>query len=123
MSNMSKALRTVALIATLGVAASPSVLPAQAGQHQHGQPAAQQSDQARMKQMPMREMKMPSMKMEETAARRKANTERITKLMAQVETGQGDERIAAMAEVIGILVDERAAMLEHCAEMHGMMGR
>ena len=28
---------------------------------------------------------------------------------------------AAMAELLGILVEERAAMQQHCAEMHAMM--
>jgi hypothetical protein len=41
--------------------------------------------------------------------------------MAQVQTAQGDDRVAAMAEVIGILVEERASMQEHCAGMHEMM--
>jgi hypothetical protein len=73
-----------------------------------------------MGQMKMGEMKMQAT-MEEMAAKRKANTERITALMARIQTASGDEKVAAMADVIAILVDERAAMQEHCAAMCGTM--
>ena len=122
MNIMSTTLRTLALIAALSFVARPTIALAQTEQHQHGQTAVQ-NDQTKMKPMPMGQMKMPSMKMDELAARKKANTERIAKLMEQVKTAQGDARIAAMVEMIGILVEERAAMQEHCAEMHAMMGK
>ena len=57
------------------------------------------------------------------AAKKKANTERITSLMARVKAESGDARVAAMADVIGILLEERAAMGEHCASMRAMMAK
>jgi hypothetical protein len=119
MSNLS-ALRTLALLAAIGFASAPTVALAQTESSQHDHAAAQQQDQMKMKQM-KGQMKMPSM--EELAARKKVNTERIVALMAQVKKARGDERTAAMAELIGILVEERAAMQQHCAEMHAMMAK
>jgi hypothetical protein len=92
---------------------------AAAQDHQHDpQAQAQQTGQMKMGQM-----KMDAMKMDEMAARQKANTERINALMTQVKTASGDAKIAAMADVIGVLLEERAAMQEHCAAMHAMMNK
>ena len=60
---------------------------------------------------------------DEMAAKKKANTDRINALMARMNASRGDEKAAAMADVIAILVEERAAMQEHCAAMHGKMDK
>ena len=46
---------------------------------------------------------------------------RITSLMAQVKSASGDAKVTAMADVIAVLLEERAAMQEHCASMMSMM--
>jgi hypothetical protein len=94
------------------VPASPAL--AQAAQHDHEQ-------QAQKGGMKMDGMKMDPKMMEDMAAKKKANTERIAALMAQVHSSTGDRKVAAMADVIGVLVEERAAMQEHCAAMMAMM--
>jgi hypothetical protein len=94
------------------VPASPAL--AQAAQHDHEQ-------QAQKSGMKMGEMKMDPKMMEEMAARNRANTERMTALMAQVRSTRGDAKVAAMADVIGVLLEERTAMGEHCAAMMKMM--
>ena len=66
-------------------------------------------------------MKMDATMMDEMAAKKKANTDRITALMAQVKSATGDAKVAAMADVIAVLLEERAAMREHCATMMSMM--
>ena len=66
-------------------------------------------------------MKMGTGMMDEMAAKKKANTERIAALMAQVKSSTGDAKVAAMADVINVLLEERAAMGEHCATMMSMM--
>ena len=66
-------------------------------------------------------MKMGAGMMDEMAAKKKANTERIAALMAQVKSSTGDVKVAAMADVINVLLEERAAMGEHCATMMSMM--
>ena len=87
---------------------------AQAAQHDHEQ-------QAQKGGMKMGEMKMDPKMMEEMATKKKANTERITALMAQVKSTSGDAKVAAMADVIEVLLEERTAMQEHCAAMMTMM--
>ena len=94
--------------------ASPAL--AQAAQHDH-------EKQAQKGGMKMGEMKMDPKMMEEMAAKKKANTERITALMAMVKSATGEAKVAAMADVIGVLVEERAAMTEHCAAMMKMMNK
>ena len=89
---------------------------AQAGPHDHAQPAAQKGGM-KMDQMKMGGMKMDAAMMEEMAAKKKANTERITALMATVKSATGDAKVAAMADVMAIVLEERAAMHEHCAAM------
>ena len=66
-------------------------------------------------------MKMGAGMMDEMAAKKKANTERIAALMAQVKSSTGEAKVAAMADVINVLLEERAAMGEHCATMMSMM--
>jgi hypothetical protein len=108
----------IVLIATLVfMPASPAL--AQASQHDHQQ-LAQQAQKGGMK---MGEMKMDPTMMEEMAAKKKANTERLTVLMATVKSATGDAKVAAMADVIAVLVEERAAMTEHCAAMMKMMNK
>jgi hypothetical protein len=92
---------------------------AQAAQHDHEQQA--QKGGMKMDGKKTGEMKMDPKMMEEMAAKQKANTERITALMAQVRSASGDAKVAAMADVIAVLVEERAAMQEHCAAMMKMM--
>lgn len=94
---------------------------AQAPQHDHAQQA--QKGGMKMDQMKMGDMKMDAKTMEEMAAKKKANTARIADLMAKVRSATGDAKVAAMAEVMGVLVEERAAMQEHCAAMMQMMGK
>jgi hypothetical protein len=96
------------------VPASPAL--AQAAQHDHEQ-------QAQKGGMKMDGMKMDPKMMEEMAAKKKANTERITGLMAQVRSTSGDAKVAAMADVIGVLLEERTSMMEHCAAMMKMMNK
>ena len=71
----------------------------------------------------MGEMKMDPKMMEEMAAKKKANTERITALMAEVKSATGEAKVAAMADVIAVLLEERTAMQEHCAAMMKMMNK
>lgn len=97
--------RVLALLITILVLAPASSVLAQAAQHDHQQQAAQKGG-----------MKMDGMKMDH-----QANTERVATLMAQVKSSTGDAKVAAMADLIGVLVEERAAMQEHCAAMMAMM--
>jgi hypothetical protein len=83
---------------------------AQADQHDHAQAAAQKGG-----------MKMDAAMMQEMAAKRQANTERITALMTTVKGATGEAKVAAMADVIAVLLEERVAMHEHCAAMMKMM--
>jgi len=116
MTNQSHIIRTLMLVAAFSLMVAPRGAPAQTtGHEQHQQPAQAPH------QMKMGHMTMPAMNMDEMAAKKKANTERITTLMAQVKTATGDAKVAAMAEVISIMADERVAMQEHCAAMHGTM--
>ena len=114
MSSVSRVFHTLAVIAFVSSAASPAIARAQGESSQHDHPAVQQ-------QMKMKQMKGQMPSMDEMAARKKANTERIAALMTKIKDARGDDRTAAMAEVLGILVEERAAMQQHCAEMHAMM--
>ena len=116
MSDLSRIFSTVALIAFVSAVAPPAIARAQRGLSQHDHAAVHQ--QMNMKQM-KGEMRMPSM--DELAARKKANSEKIAALMAKLADARGEDRMAVMAEVLGILVEERAAMQQHCADMHAMM--
>ena len=113
MKRLSHAATSAMLVAMLVLIPTSSAL-AQAPQHDHEQ-------QAQKGGMKMGEMKMDATMMDEMAAKRKANNARIATLMAQVKTSTGDAKIAAMADVIAVLVEERAAMQEHCAPMMSMM--
>jgi uncharacterized protein involved in copper resistance len=111
----------------LFVPASPAL--AQATPHDHAQQAQKagtKTDQMKMGEMKMGEMKMGEMKMDgtmmdEMAKKKKANAERITALMATVKSATGEAKVAAMADVVAVLIEERAAMQEHCAGMMNMM--
>jgi len=118
MEKLSFARLFAVLIAMLLFFSAPPVL-AQAAQHDHEQQA--QKGGMKMDAMKMGEMKMNPKMMEEMAAKKKANTERLTALMATVKSASGDAKAAAMAEVIGILLEERSAMQEHCAAMMAMV--
>ena len=83
---------------------------AQADQHDHTQHAAEKSG-----------MKMDGKMMDEMAAKKKANTARIATLMGTVRSATGEAKVAAMADVVAVLLEERAAMQEHCATMMAMM--
>ena len=108
----------IVLVAILMFAPASSVL-AQAVQHDHEQQA--QKGGMKTDGMKMGEMKMDPKMMEEMAAKKKANTERITALMATIKSATGEAKVAAMADVIGVLLEERTAMQEHCAAMMKMM--
>ena len=108
----------VLLAATLILLPASSAF-AQAAQHDHQQQAQQGA--SKMDEMKMGGMKMGPAMMEEMAAKKRANTERINALIAAVKNASGDAKVAAMADVIAILVDERAAMQEHCAAMMSAM--
>jgi hypothetical protein len=117
MSDLSRVIRTLALIAFVGAGLAPAIARAQ------GEPSTHDHAAVAQPMMKMKAMKgqMPMSSMDELAARKKANTERIAALMARLNEAQGENRVAVMAEVLGILVEERAAMQQHCAEMHAMM--
>lgn len=120
MKKLSFASVFIVLVAMLVfVPVSPAL--AQAAQHDHEQQA--QKGGMKMDGMKMGEMKMDPKMMEEMATKKKANTERITALMAQVKSTSGDAKVAAMADVIGVLLEERTAMQEHCAAMMKMMNK
>ena len=119
MKTLSFARMLAVLIAMLLVVPASAAF-AQAAQHDHAQPAAQKGGM-KMDQMKMGEMKMDAAMMEEMAAKRKANTGRITALMMTVKSATGEARVAAMADVMAVLLEERAAMQEHCAAMMKMM--
>jgi hypothetical protein len=113
-SHVMKKLSVFIVLVTMLVFVPASPALAQAAQHDHEQ-------QAQKGGMKMDGMKMDPKMMEDMAAKKKANTERIAALMAQVHSSTGDRKVAAMADVIGVLVEERAAMQEHCAAMMAMM--
>ena len=115
MKNLSFAGMLAVLVSTL-LTVPASNASAQAAEHDHAQAAAQKGGM-QMDQMKMGDMKM----MEEMAAKKKANTERITALMATVKSATGEAKVAAMADVMGVLLEERATMQEHCAAMMNMM--
>lgn len=110
-----------ALFVAMLVLVPASAAFAQADQHDHTQQAAQKGITMDEKTK-MGEMKMDARMMEEMAAKKKANTARITALMTTVKTATGDVKVAAMADVVAVLLEERVAMQEHCAAMMKMMG-
>src|SRR5262245_41741512 len=105
MKNQFWTIRLLTLAAALSLAA-PGVVLAQAG-HEHNQAA--EATQKKMHGM-----------MAETAAKKAANTARLETLMAQINNSSGETRVAAMSQVIAILLEERAGMIERC---HTMMGK
>ncbi len=108
-----------ALFVAMLVLVPASAAFAQADQHDH----TQQADQKGIKMdQKIGEMKMDARMMEEMAAKKKSNTARISALMTIVKTATGDAKVAAMADVVAVLLEERVAMQEHCAAMMKMMG-
>jgi uncharacterized protein involved in copper resistance len=105
--------------AIIVLAAIGSVPAASQPQHEHGSPAAQKADQ--MKPGHMNMPQMDAAHMQQIAEKKKANTERLNTLAAQLKESTGEKKMAVMSEMIGILVGERAAMAEQCAAMHAMM--
>ena len=100
-------LGALAIGAALVVFAPVSAVLAAPAQHDHAQQA--QADQG------------SGMKMGEMMAQGKANTARLDALMSQVKSASGDAKITAMADVIAVLLEERAAMQEHHATACAMM--
>ena len=115
MKKLSLAGVSTVLVAMLVTMPASSAL-AQAAQHDHGQQA-----QAQKEGMKMGDMKMDATMMAEMAAKKKANTDRIESLMAQVKSASGDAKVAALADVVAVLLEERTAMSEHCASMMATM--
>jgi putative copper export protein len=107
-------MRTLSLVAVfallIGIAVFAPTGPALAAsqEHQHDQ----QADQDGMK---MSAMKMAGMQMGAMMEKKAADTERLNVLMAQVKNSTGEAKATAMAEVIALLLEERAAMQDHCA--------
>jgi hypothetical protein len=94
---------TSAFAVLLVLSLTPGVALAQA-EHQH-------ETEGKMEHM----KKMEEMKSEMAA--RKANTERLSALTTQLKDSRGDAKVNAMADIITLLVAERAAMQDHCAAM------
>ncbi|HEY0283941.1 MAG TPA: hypothetical protein VGC23_01015 [Vicinamibacterales bacterium] len=117
MNRVTCMLSSVFAVALFGLVLSPSVLSAQDAGHDH----AAQVQVAPQGGMKTGEMKMDGRMMEQMAAKKKANTERFTVLMAQVESATGAARVTALADVVAVLLEERTAMQEHCAAMMAMM--
>jgi hypothetical protein len=116
----------LSVIAALTVFVQATVtLANQAAQPDHQQPAPVEERGMKMDQMKMGPMKMDPSKMDgmkgDMMALRNANSERLNTLMADVKNSTGEAKIAAMAEIIGILLTERTAMQEHCAAACSMM--
>lgn len=111
----------LALCVGLAVIGSGPAIAGEPEQARHEPQAQMRQGNQTKGQMHMGQMKMQGPNMQEMVARQKANTERINALMTRVNTTSGDEKMAAMADVIAILVEERAAMQEHCAAMHEAM--
>ena len=116
MKTLSQITRTLLLAGAFGLLGAPgSAIEQATGDAQHNHEAqAQQGHQMKMGHMPMQGM-------DEMAAKKKANTERIAALMAQVKTATSDAKVAALAEVGAIMAEERVAMQKHCAAMHAAM--
>lgn len=106
------ALRTGTIALTVIAMAAPAF--AQAPTHQH---------EAQVQPRPDAGQKMPEMKkmMAEKMAAREAAADRLAALMTRMKEATGDAKVAAMADVIAALVEQRAAMEEHCAMMMKMM--
>ena len=117
MNRVTCILSSIFVVALFGLMLSPQTVAAQDPGHDHSAqaPAAQQGG------MRMGEMKMDGKMMEQMAAKKKANTERLTALMAQVKSATGEAKVAALADVVAVILEERTAMQEHCAAMMAMM--
>jgi hypothetical protein len=116
MNRVTYMLSSVFAVALFGLVLSPHVLSAQDAGHDH----AAQVQAAKQGGMKTGEMKMDG-KMMQMTAKKDANTECITVLMAQVQSAAGEARVAALADVVAVFLEERTAMQEHCAAMTAMM--
>jgi hypothetical protein len=114
-----KKLSTVGVLALLiGV---PVFVPASGALAAPQQQQHEQEAQVVQGDMKMDGMKMAGMQMGDMMQKKKANTERLNALMAQVNRSTGDAKVTAMANVIAVLLEERTAMQDHCATACSMM--
>lgn len=111
MKSVTRASRALTYAALLVLSLAPTLALAQT-EHQPETRGKMEQKMEHMKQM-------EEMKSEMTA--QKANTERLSALMTQMKNSRGDAKVNAMAEIITLLVDERAAMQQHCAAMKATM--
>jgi hypothetical protein len=115
-----KVFAQISAIAVLAILGSVSM--AGEPQHQHGTPApARQASQMKSGDMTMPHM--DAAHMQQLVEKKRANTERLNTLMTQMKDATGETKAAVMSDIIGILVEERAAMADECAAMHAMMGK
>jgi len=114
------ALRSAVMVLAAIALSTPGV--AQTPAHQHDA-QAQGEPKAEQKMGQMGDQKMAEMKkmMAEKMAAKDAAADRLAALMTKMKEATGDAKVAAMADVIAALVDQRAAMEEHCAMMMKMM--
>lgn len=97
----------LALLVTAIAAVPARPASAQQQPHDHAQPADEKGAMGKGEMM----KKMMDSK----------TTARIDALMVQIKNATGEARATAMAEVIALLVEERAAMGERCAAMMAAM--
>jgi hypothetical protein len=109
---MTKLCRTLPLLAALLFV--PVAQAVAAPQHDHDHQSAAPVEKAQGGSMKMDCMQ--SAGMQAMAAKKKANTERIDALMAKIKSSSGEAKVAAMADVIAVLLEERAAMGEACGK-------
>jgi hypothetical protein len=96
---------------------------AQTPAHQHGAQVQTQPPAEQMKGQMAGDQKMADMKkmMAEKMAAKEAAADRLAALMTRMKEATGEAKVTAMADVIAALVEQRAAMEEHCAMMMKMM--
>ena len=96
---------------------------AQTPAHQHGAQVQTQPPAEQMKGQMAGDQKMAEMKkmMAEKMAAKEAAADRLAALMTKMKEATGEAKVTAMADVIAALVEQRAAMDEHCAQMMMMM--
>src|SRR5688572_25860734 len=97
---------------------------AQTPAHQHGAQVQTQPPAEQMKGQMAGDQKMAEMKkkmMAEKMAAKEAAADRLAALMTRMKEATGEAKVTAMADVIAALVEQRAAMEEHCAMMMKMM--
>ena len=109
----------VMVLAAIGLS-TPGM--AQTPAHQHDA-QVQEKPRAEQKMGQMGDQKMAEMKkmMAEKMASKEAGADRLAALMTKMKEATGDAKVAAMADVIAALVEQRAAMEEDCDMMMKMM--